>query len=116
MVPWRSRTRARASGCSAMAAAPHAAPGDRTAAVIALGGLGARVAAAPDDQRGLGPDEPRGVHEEVEALEPRGLGGVPARLHRALTISQRAKTQEAREARPRLVRLVRRGDRRYRTP
>src|SRR5439155_26234823 len=98
------------------AAALHAQHGDLTPAVIALDGLDGRIAAAPDDQRGLGTDEPRGVDEEVEALERRGLGVVPARLHRALTISQRAKTQGAREARPRLVRLVRRRDRCYRTP
>jgi len=95
------------------AAALHAQHGDRTAAVIALDGLDGGVAATPDDQRGFGTDEPRGVDEEVEALELRGLGVVPARLHRALTISQRVKTQGAREARPR---LVRRSDRCYRTP
>src|SRR5262249_5930430 len=70
------------------AAALHAEHGDRAAAMIALDALDARVAAATAAQRGLGADEPRGVAEKVEALECRGLGVVPARLHRAPTISQ----------------------------
>src|SRR3989449_9447681 len=79
-------------GLEVGAAALHTQHADLTAAVIALDGLDGGVAAAPDDQRGLGADEPRGVHEKVEALELRGLGVVPARLHRALTISQPLKT------------------------
>src|SRR5207237_8689212 len=63
------------------AAALHTEHGNLTAAVIALEELDGGVAAAPDDQRGLGADESRRIHEEVEALERAGLGVVPARLH-----------------------------------
>src|SRR5262249_44894825 len=83
------------------AAALDAKHGDVVAAVIALDGLDRGVAAAPDDQRGLGADEARGVYEEVEALERRGLGVIPARLHRALTISQARRSQAWREDRVR---------------
>ena len=56
----------------------HPQHGDLAAAVVALDGLDGGVAAAPDDERGLGADQTRGIHEEVEALEPTGLGVGPA--------------------------------------
>src|SRR5439155_1597489 len=51
---------------------------DVTPTVVALDGLDRRVAAPPDDERGLGADQTGGVDEEIEALEPAGLGVVPA--------------------------------------
>ena len=52
---------------------PHLA-----AAVIALGALDRRVPAAPDDERGLGADQARGVHEQIEIGEALRRGVVPA--------------------------------------
>ena len=47
-------------------------------AVVALGALDRGVAAAPDDQRGLGADQARGVDEEVEIGEALRGRVVPA--------------------------------------
>src|SRR5919106_5276301 len=65
------------------AAALDAQHGDLAPAVVALGDLHGRVAAAPDDQRGLGADQAGGVDEKIDAFERCGLGVVPARSHRA---------------------------------
>jgi hypothetical protein len=61
--------------------------GNVAPAVITLGELDGRVSAAPHDQGGLGADQTRGVHEQVEIGQRGGVRGVPARLHRA-TISR----------------------------
>ena len=52
---------------------PHLA-----AAVIALRALDRRVPAAPDDERGLGANQARGVHEQIEIGEALRRGVVPA--------------------------------------
>src|SRR2546430_9634664 len=91
------------------AAALHAKDGNFAAAVIALEELDGGVAAAPDDQRGLGADESRRIHEEVEALERAGLGVVPARLHARPPYHSSGQTSGAREARPHWVSFARDG-------
>ena len=68
------------------AAALDAEHGDLSAAVVPLAGLDRGVAAAPDDERGFGADETRGIDEKIEAVELARLGVVPAGAHAALTI------------------------------
>jgi hypothetical protein len=59
---------------------------DLAAAVIALAGLERGVAPTPDDERGLGTDETRGVDEKIEFVELARLGVVPAGAHAGPTI------------------------------
>ena len=71
-------------------AALHPQHAGGPAAVIALVLLDRRVAPAPDHQGGLGPDQARGVDEEIEIALALRVGVAPAGVHRALTIPESA--------------------------
>jgi len=58
--------------------------------VVALVLLDGGVAPAPDDERGLGPDQARGVDEKIEIALALRVAVAPSGIHGALTIPESA--------------------------
>jgi hypothetical protein len=68
------------------AAALDAKHVDLAPAVVALARLDRGIATAPHDERGLGADEARRVHEEIETFDCRRFRIIPSGPHRGPTI------------------------------